>query len=124
MLKKKHTHTFTCPTQVWGKKKQEHSKTVEVYSVILCTRDFSIPTFDLVNKYIYSEINHMVIMAVQPLKSTNSGQWNMYLSNIPSFSILINLLERYYYLISFYKCLHFSKLCLTVWSLSNSLFHF
>lgn len=120
------THTFACPTQVWEKKtKQEHSKTVEVYFVILCTRDFSIPTFDLANGYTYSEINHMIIMAVQLMKrSSNSGELNMYLSNIPSFSILINLLERYYYLISFYECLHFSKLCLTVWSLSNSLFHF
>jgi len=51
------THTFACPTQVWEKKtKQEHSKTVEVYFVILCTRDFSIPTFDLANGYTYSEI--------------------------------------------------------------------
>lgn len=60
------------------KKKQVHSKTVEVNFVILCTRDFSIPTFDLANEYIYSEINHMIIMAVQPMKrSTNSGEWNM-----------------------------------------------
>jgi len=117
--------TLTCPTQVWEKKKQVHSKTVEVYFVILCTRGFSIPTFDLANEYIYSEINHMIIMVVQPMKrSTNSGEWNMCLSNIPLFSILKNLLKRYYYLISFYECLHFSKLCLTVWSLSNSLFHF
>jgi hypothetical protein len=40
----------------------------EVYFVILCIRDFSIPTFDLANEYIHSKINHLIIMPVQLIK--------------------------------------------------------